>query len=29
LIREVAKILVAAAEQEGFQVELDYMQTVY
>jgi len=29
LIREMARLLVAAAEQEGFQVELDYMQTVY
>lgn len=29
LIREAAQVLVAAAEREGFLVELDYKQTVY
>ncbi len=29
LIREAARLLVEAAEREGFRVELEYRQTVY
>jgi len=29
LIREAARLLVAAAEREGFRVELEYRQVVY